>query len=86
MYSKVTVDEWKELPVPGLLLMLDCLKGLSHRLLGFFWPLWMHLGQNVNHLWFKIFMKLLQFLAAILRSGALHTKPSWRFVESPKKD
>ncbi len=32
---------------------------------------------------FKIFLKLLRFLATILSFGALHTKPSQRFVESP---
>jgi hypothetical protein len=25
------------------------------------------------------------FLAAVLSFGALHTKPSWRFVESPRR-
>jgi hypothetical protein len=34
---------------------------------------------------FKIFMKLLRFLAAILSLGVLHTKPSRRFVESPRR-
>jgi hypothetical protein len=33
----------------------------------------------------KFFMKLLRFLAAILSFGALHTKPSWRFYESPRR-
>ncbi len=30
-------------------------------------------------------MKLLRFLAAILSFGVLHTKPSRRFVESPRR-
>ncbi len=30
-------------------------------------------------------MKLLQFLAAIFSFGVLHTKPSRRFVESPRR-
>jgi hypothetical protein len=30
-------------------------------------------------------MKLLRFLATILSFGALHTKPSRRFVESPRR-
>ncbi len=30
-------------------------------------------------------MKLLQILAAIFSFGVLHTKPSWRFVESPRR-
>jgi hypothetical protein len=30
-------------------------------------------------------MNLFQFLAAILSFGAPHTKPSWRFVESPRR-
>jgi hypothetical protein len=34
---------------------------------------------------FKIFMKLLRFLAAILSFGVLHTNPSRRFVESPRR-
>jgi hypothetical protein len=33
----------------------------------------------------KIFMKLLRFLAAILSFGVLHTKPSQRFNESPRR-
>ncbi len=32
---------------------LSCLKGLSHEILRpVFWPVWMHLGLNVNRLWF----------------------------------
>jgi hypothetical protein len=34
---------------------------------------------------FKIFIKLLRFLAAILSFGVLHTKPSRKFVESPRR-
>jgi hypothetical protein len=34
---------------------------------------------------FKIFMKLLRFLAAILSFGVLHTNPSWRFYKSPRR-
>jgi hypothetical protein len=34
---------------------------------------------------FKICMKLLRFLATILSFGALRTKPSLRFVESPRR-
>jgi hypothetical protein len=45
----------------------------------------MRLGLNVNRLWFKVFMKLLRFLAAILSFGVLHTIPSRRFVESPRR-
>ncbi len=62
------------------------LKGLSNEIFRpVFWPVWMRLGLNVNRLWFKIFMKLLRFLAAILSFGVLHTKPSWRFVESLRR-
>jgi hypothetical protein len=33
--------------------MLNGLKGLSHEIFGpVFWPVWMHLGPNVNRLWF----------------------------------
>jgi hypothetical protein len=45
----------------------------------------MHLGLNVNRLWFKTFLKLLRFLATILSFGALHTKPSRRLYESPRR-
>ncbi len=34
---------------------------------------------------FKILMRLLRFLATILSFGALHTKPSRRFVEFPRR-
>jgi hypothetical protein len=34
---------------------------------------------------FKICLKLLRFLATILSFGALHTKPSRRFLESPRR-
>jgi hypothetical protein len=34
---------------------------------------------------FKFFLELLRFLATILSFGALHTKPSRRFVESPRR-
>ncbi len=34
---------------------------------------------------FKIFLKLLRFFATILSFGALHTKPSRRFYESPRR-
>jgi hypothetical protein len=58
------------------------LRGLSHEI---FRPVWMHLGLNVNRLWFKNFLKLLRFLATILSFGALHTKPSRKFYESPRR-
>ncbi len=34
---------------------------------------------------FNILLKLLRFLATILSFGALHTKPSRKFVESPRR-
>ncbi len=38
----------------------DLLKGLSHEIFRpVFWPVWMHLGLNVNRLWFKNFFEAL---------------------------
>jgi hypothetical protein len=71
---------------PSLPSIKDILKGLSHEIFRpVFWPVWMHLGMNVNRLWFKKILKLLRFLATISSFGALHTKPSRRFVESPRR-
>ncbi len=33
------------------------LKGLSHEIRPVFWPVWMHLGLNVNRLWFLTFFE-----------------------------
>ncbi len=54
---------------------IGLLKGLSHEIFRpVFGPVWMRLGLNVNRLWFfKIFIKILLFLAAILTFGVLHT-------------
>jgi hypothetical protein len=38
--------------------LINYLKGLSHEIfMPVFWPVWMHLGLNVNRLWFKKFFK-----------------------------
>ncbi len=61
------------------------LKGLSHEIFRpVFWPVWMHLGLNVNRLWFLILKRVLWFYTVILSIDAFHIKPSRRFVESRK--
>ncbi len=63
------------------------LKGLSHEIFRpVFWPVWMHLGLNVNRLWFfLIFKRALRFYIVIVSIGAFQTKPSQRFYESPRR-
>ncbi len=63
---------------------VECqLKRLSHEIFRTFF--WMHLTWMWTACGFKIFLKLLPFLATILSFSALHTKPSRRFYESPRR-
>jgi hypothetical protein len=71
---------------PTVTYLFYSLKGLSHEIFRpVFWPVWMHLAWMWTAYGFNIFLKLLRFLATILSFGALHTKPSRRFYESPRR-
>jgi hypothetical protein len=52
-----------------------------------FWPVWMHLGLNVNCLWFFNFKEGSSILYSyfILSIDVFHTKPTRRFIESPRR-
>jgi hypothetical protein len=71
--------------VKGKELESETLKELSHEIFRpVFWPVWMHLGLNVNCLCFFILKRVLRFYTVILSIDAFHTKPSRRFYESPR--
>jgi hypothetical protein len=67
------------------LFVLLRLKGLLHKILTLFWLEWIYLGLNSNRFWFFILKIVLRYYISILSTDAVHTKPSRRFLEFPRR-
>ncbi len=62
------------------------LKGLSHEIcFSVFWPVWIHLGLNMNCLWFLNFNGALLILDNYFNFDAFEAKHSPRFLESRRR-
>jgi hypothetical protein len=63
------------------------LKGLSHEIFRpVFWPVWMHLGQNVNRLWFFNFKEGSSILYSYFKYCGVSYQPFSEILRISEKD